>query len=50
MSLIRAKTYLFGFGGLLYEIVQGNDDFVYPLVVFFNVKHEKFPEIPYLFV
>jgi hypothetical protein len=37
------KAYRFGLWGLGYEVVQGDNDLIYPLIVLFNVEHEELP-------
>ena len=44
------KAYRFCLWGLGYEIVQGDDNIIYTLVVLFNVKHKELAEFGNLIV
>ena len=35
------KPYRIGFWGMLYEIVESNNDVIYPFVIFLNVEQEE---------
>jgi len=43
--ILSIKPYFFGLSRLFNEIVEGNNYFIYPLIVLFNVEHEEFPQI-----